>query len=769
MTPPSVAFDAVVEGGEGRSTVRIKNTGTYDLEIASVGVTGGGFSAPEVPGAGTVVTSGNDVSFDVVFTPGSVGSFTGTLSVTTENGIPSVTQDVALSGMGKGNPEIVLSARNHDFGDVDVNSTSSPWTLWVQNAGNVDLVVDDISLSGENGDEFDLAPHGAFEVAPGGEREVVVQFEPTSVGSKEATLTIASNDPDPEERSMRVLLTGRGTGESHIALSDTAYDFGDVAVGDLPQKWQLGISNEGNVDLEVLTIVVSGADDFVATPSSFSVMPEANSPVTVTFEPQDHGSFEAALQIESNDPNASTVQVALRGRGMAPDISLSADNLSFESVSVDGFDEVTLVVSNGGNLDLMGSISCHDSDFYVSNPQLSVVPEGNQKVMVTFRPQARYEEKLATLVIESNDPDQPSIKVPLYTGLPIPILSLSEESHVFDRTPVESSSLPWSLVISNVGIADLVVERIVSPNWFSWVGVSLPDTIASGESDTVRVSFEPLYDSSVWGDGDSVHVEDILRVYAQNDTVDVMLKGVATRPIVDISTELVFEDVWVADTLYYWPPLRISNDGTALLVVEDILSSDTTAFMVEGDRSFSMAPGGSKGLTVRFTPGEARRYLDSLSIRSNDPVDSVLVVDLRGRGVKGELGVDPDSLVFDDTPTHVATEKSISIRNTGDGPLMIDDLGIEEGERTFILVSSLSGEELAAGGFAEIKIRFFPVLRENVEKEVYEGMLRISFRTTNERSEKMTVVLSGTGISVPLRPVLPEGFLDFGSGRSFSF
>jgi hypothetical protein len=121
---------------------------------------------------------------------------------------------------------IEVSPTSHDFGNVDVNSTSPPQekTFTVSNIGNKNIALGTIALSGTNKDEFiiqndncsrtNLTPKGT----PSDYCEFKIVFEPTSKGAKPASLDIPSNAYPP---NLNVRLDG-ASGNSNI--SGTVYD-----------------------------------------------------------------------------------------------------------------------------------------------------------------------------------------------------------------------------------------------------------------------------------------------------------------------------------------------------------------------------------------------------------------------------------------------------------------------------------------------------------------------------------------------------------------
>ncbi|HEX9971313.1 MAG TPA: hypothetical protein VGD14_04505, partial [bacterium] len=100
-------------------------------------------------------------------------------------------------------PNIVVSALEHNFGDVPVFSTAS-WQVIIENKGTANLEVKNI-LSDNS--IFSVTAR-QFIIEPGSGHSVYVQFTPDSLQAERGTVTIFSNDPDQPE--FKITLSGKG-------------------------------------------------------------------------------------------------------------------------------------------------------------------------------------------------------------------------------------------------------------------------------------------------------------------------------------------------------------------------------------------------------------------------------------------------------------------------------------------------------------------------------------------------------------------------------
>ncbi|MBW3590362.1 MAG: choice-of-anchor D domain-containing protein [Actinobacteria bacterium] len=100
------------------------------------------------------------------------------------------------SGSGRIEPQAVITPKSIDFGSVGVGAEDQQ-TVTVVNSGNEFLVVDEASISGDEGvfsvDADDCLGSGGIE--PQDECEIFVTFEPSSQGSYAGVLEIEHSGP----------------------------------------------------------------------------------------------------------------------------------------------------------------------------------------------------------------------------------------------------------------------------------------------------------------------------------------------------------------------------------------------------------------------------------------------------------------------------------------------------------------------------------------------------------------------------------------------
>jgi hypothetical protein len=189
----------------------------------------------------------------------------------------------------------------------------------------------------------------------------------------------------------------------------------------------------------------------------------------------------------------------------APDITVDPTSVTFDAyeVGVSAAQTEVVVVTNDGDADL------HIQDLYLEDTtapftvgaisSVLVQPGATAQFTVTFEAQTSG-DATGTVLIESDDPDEPVVSVDLNGNGIAPLIEVTPESYDFGTLYVGCDSrLP--LTIANVGTADLVissleyntasVDDLLLDEALSTNG-ALPWTLAPEETVEVYVDYAPL-------------------------------------------------------------------------------------------------------------------------------------------------------------------------------------------------------------------------------------------------------------------------------------
>lgn len=191
QVPGNINIGDVCVGTANTATLNVCNTGKLDLIVSGITSSNPNVSV-NTPTSNFPVTISPDFCFpfQAIFNSTALGAQTATLTIASNDPVtPNAT--VTISGNGS-EPDIRVTGTT-EFG------TQSAWTpaskrVSVCNTGGCDLLVSSATVDCA---DFTLInnPFPA-KVSPDSCLDLVVKFTPVEPGSKNCTLTIASNDPD---------------------------------------------------------------------------------------------------------------------------------------------------------------------------------------------------------------------------------------------------------------------------------------------------------------------------------------------------------------------------------------------------------------------------------------------------------------------------------------------------------------------------------------------------------------------------------------------
>ncbi len=225
-------------------------------------------------------------------------------------------------------------------------------------------------------------------------------------------------------------------GAPDIGISPTSHNFGSTNIGNTSSAQTFTISNNGNVDLNVGTLSVTGShsSDFSLssdTCSGQSVAPAGSCTVDVDFSPTGPNGRSASLSVPSNDPDTPTLTAALSGTGVGPQISIVPTSYYFGNIDVgDTSSAQTFTVTNTGNGDLtIGTISVGGTDaadFGRSSDTCIdqvLAPAASCTLDIDFSP-GMPGSRSASLSIPSDDPITPTLNVSLSGFGTLPVVTV---------------------------------------------------------------------------------------------------------------------------------------------------------------------------------------------------------------------------------------------------------------------------------------------------------------------------------------------------------
>ena len=640
-SPTSINYGAVPSGGEVTETVTIQSVGTAPLQVSNISLAVGSSSdfyiaSHEAP---TVMDPSAISLIEVVYAPSDTIADAGTLVVESNDpNNPEVL--IPLTGELHPSPDIDLVPSTLDFGQVDMGS-SLTLSAEIWSVGDDVLELGQLSMNA--GAEFTLDLDPSNESLPvGNSTTVTVTYTPVDMTPDTGTVDIPSNDPDEPIAYLQLI---GATPVPDIDLNPTTLDFGQVEVGSY-LSLSASITNVGGADLdlgELFLDTITAEYTLTFDPSYTTLVPGDATSVEVTYSPVDGGTDTGVVEIPSNDPDEPIVYLNLTGSDLPlPDIDVWPLSIDFGTVPVGTYATEQVEVANVGTADLdVTSLTLAvggEFSFVCATLPGVIVPGGVEYIDVTYTPvdnTADYD----TLTIASNDPDEPTVDVELIAApTPQPDIDVDPWTVDFGDVKVNTNAIE-SVMIYNVGQADLNLNSISvnGPAAFTIPTNPQGQIVSAGGSTLMQVGFTPTYEIPYTG------MVDIDSNDPDEPTVYVDLLGDGATPEIEI-------DPWYFDfgnlnagcldstTIY------VRSVGAVPLEVfsYNYTSSPVNGFALDGTNldnliagGGELVPGDSVAVTVDFYPDDVTNFVGMLAVASDDPVTPTANGDQEGDGLAG--------------------------------------------------------------------------------------------------------------------------------------
>ena len=250
--------------------ISFSNTGNTALTLSSVTITGADSAdfAISTNQCGTPVALqvGQQCYVGVTFTPRAAGQRLAYLNF--NDNAANSPQKVLLSGTTAGmTKSLLLSTPALFFGGQFVG-TGTPLlpSVVISNAGTETVHIKSVTVTGASAGDFTIGYEGCMGALTGGATcSLVVNFNPTAVGNRTATIEITN---DSGQSPLRVSLSGVGTTESiGLDVVPANLTFSE-AVGTTSSAQSITLFNTGAEGISLSSIAITGPTDYSISSNS---------------------------------------------------------------------------------------------------------------------------------------------------------------------------------------------------------------------------------------------------------------------------------------------------------------------------------------------------------------------------------------------------------------------------------------------------------------------------------------------------------------------
>ena len=343
--PTSLAFGNVNAGTTSSKSVTLTNSGTANVTISQVTVSGKDVTTSGVTTPVTLAP-GQNQTLNVAFKPTAAETVSGNVTVTTTQGTNTV---VSVSGTGV-QAAISLTPSSANFGSVTVGATNSQ-TIQVTNSGNAVLTVTQANVTGTGFSTTGLTL--PLSINPGLSSTFNAQYQPASAGSASGSITIVSNAATSPNV---VALTGTGVAASQVlSLSTNSVSFGNVNTGTNSTQ-TVTVTNTGNSNVQISQIAASGAGfSLSGAGAPVTLTPSQKLTISVIFSPTVAGSASGSVTITSN-ATGSPATISLSGSGVVSVPHTVSLSWTASTSVVSGYNVYRSTTSGTGYTKLTGSL-----------------------------------------------------------------------------------------------------------------------------------------------------------------------------------------------------------------------------------------------------------------------------------------------------------------------------------------------------------------------------------------------------------------------------
>jgi Abnormal spindle-like microcephaly-assoc'd, ASPM-SPD-2-Hydin len=380
------------------------------------------------------------------------------------------------------------------FGSVAIGSSATQ-SVALSNTGNWDLTIFRATAP-ENG--FSISGLTLpLTLAPGQTANFTTIFAPLIQGGARGAVVLEFSRHQmgrvPMGATTTLFLSGTGTIASQLTASPSSLNFGNVQVGSSQTLSEI-LTNSGNSSITISQATLTSANftlNGLALPLTLGAGQTAN--FSVTFSPQSAGSSSSNINVTSTASD-SNLSIPLSGMGVAPGtLTGNPTSLAFGNVQVGNTASLSETLTNtGGSTVSISQASLSSASFSVSGLNefpITLTPNQSITFTVNFAPTSSGAVS-GTLSVASNASDS-QLNIALSgTGMAAGTLALSPTTLNFGNVNVGSSS-SLSGMLTASGAAVTVQPASDSNSEFVLSGISLPATIAAGQSATFTVTFTP--------------------------------------------------------------------------------------------------------------------------------------------------------------------------------------------------------------------------------------------------------------------------------------
>jgi ASPM-SPD-2-Hydin domain-containing protein/centrosomal CEP192-like protein len=369
-------------------------------------------------------------------------------------------------------------------------------------------------------------------------------------------------------------------------------------------------------------------------------------------------------------------------------VSAASMNLNFGTAVVGSTKQLTDTLTNRSAASVtIASATSSEGSFQIVAPAIpfTMTPGQSIKLTIAFTPQAPG-HPAGKIAIKSNTPSTGEVDVSVSGGaVAAGKLALSPTSLAFGSVRVGQSQAKAVTLTNPGGTSVTVSQDSVSSAAFTVGGLTLPLTLAAGQSASFNVTFAPQSSGAVNGSvrfngNSSLTMNTVGSAAWANDSaptnvaLSVSGDGSTAGQLGATPAGVSFGNVQVGNNQAQTVSL---TNGTAASVTITQAVASGSGFGVSGIQlPLTLGAGQSASFTATFSPASTGAVTGNVVIASS-PSNTPLKIGLSGTGVTaGALSASPSSIAFNSVPVGSPQSRSEVLSNTGGSALQITNAAV---------------------------------------------------------------------------------------------
>ena len=527
-------------------------------------------------------------------------------------------------------PRLVIEPKDSlDFGEIELHDqVRSQINLF--NAGQIPITITKINWL-QYSNQFTHSNSSPLVLIPDEKSHIEITANPRETGIIKAELHIVTEDG----RQDTVRISAHVSAAKAIVspLPEVGVKFGNVELGHQIER-EITVINNGDADLVLDSIRVEG-DSFSIKGYDglpFTVRPNRREVVFVTFAPKTRDIYSSTLFIYTNDPTNDEIRMPLLGQGNispAKITILNGENIDFGRVPLGKTNRDHLLLWNRGGSPFAVDIALRNNfgvefDHGHDGTFSSVIKPGQtDKISLDFSPKEVGERKAILAVTTESGTNDVQLR-----GIG-QFLKLSPSTVDFGRIPVGETS-SQVVELANIGNSDLTINQLRSTskdfNIYTQIDPNNRLKLPANSLRTIpiHISFTPSSRGTIssslridgyWSEG--------------TETLDILLNGTGIAAEIELNPTGTIDFGYVVLGKKEERNIVATNSGDTVLQVQ--AHPETPEVHVQPS-NFSLGPGESTRLKVRFAPAALGERFGRILLVSNDVQDKARPIQLKANG-----------------------------------------------------------------------------------------------------------------------------------------